>query len=373
MKKKLLLIPLVLIGIMLLVIAITLSSAMSVEPIIACEPIGDAHPLCGWQNPEDMEALPDERFVLVSEIGDQNGTIPGMISLLDLETETRTELYSGGTTVASGEWGELTCTEVANGVFSPHGIHLSERADGTLQLLVVQHGSRESIEMFEVIETDDTWELAWRGCAIVPDGSMINDVVATPDDGFLVTHMMTKSDNEMATFGEYIKGNVLGSDTGYVISWNPTDGFAQLANSSGIVPNGIQISDDGEIVFVNYSNGELRRINRLTGEIEARNDTLPPLDNATWAPNGRLILAGGSQNPVDMVAMMMNCTNLEAGTCPASHVILSVDPDTLASEVIYEGGPDTPGGAGTVGLEVSDGSLLIGTFAGDRIVRVNAD
>jgi hypothetical protein len=124
---------------------------------------------------------------------------------------------------------------------------------------------------------------------------------------------------------------------------------------------------------VNYSNGELRRINRLNGEIEASTDTLPPLDNATWTPDGRLLLAGGSQNFLDMMTIMMNCANLESGTCPASHVIIAVDPDTLEHEVVYEGGPDTPGGTGTVGLQVSDGSVLIGTFAGDRIVRVTPE
>ncbi len=155
MKKKLLLIPLAFIGIIVIAIVITLSSAMSIEPIMACDPIGDAHPICGWQNPEDIESLSDGRFVLVSEMGDQNGTTPGMISLLDLETETRTELYGGGATELAGDWGETTCTEVANGVFSPHGIHLSESTDSTLKLLVVQHGSRESIEMFQVIETDN--------------------------------------------------------------------------------------------------------------------------------------------------------------------------------------------------------------------------
>jgi hypothetical protein len=42
----------------------------------------------------------------------------------------------------------------------------------------------------------------------------------------------------------------------------------------------------------------------------------------------------------------------------------------METETVYEGGPGTPSGAGTVGLEV-DGALLIGSFAGDRIVRVD--
>ena len=42
--------------------------------------------------------------------------------------------------------------------------------------------------------------------------------------------------------------------------------------------------------------------------------------------------------------------------------IVALDPNTMETETVYEGGPGTPSGAGTVGLEV-DGALL------DRHVR----
>lgn len=104
----------------------------------------------------------------------------------------------------------------------------------------------------------------------------------------------------------------------------------------------------------------------MRGRVVARNTSLPPLDNVTWTPDGRLLVAGALAGPVEM----MSCLNLEAGRCPGAFAIMAVDPEILEGETIYEGGPDTPSGAGTVGLQVSDGSLLIGTFAGDRIVRV---
>ena len=45
------------------------------------------------------------------------------------------------------------------------------------------------------------------------------------------------------------------------------------------------------------------------------------------------------------------------------------DPDTLSLEVLFDHDPARLGGAGTVALE-HDGALWIGTFAGDRILRV---
>jgi hypothetical protein len=236
-----------------------------------------------------------------------------------------------------------------------------------MQLLAVQHGGRESVEMFEVIESSDGWGLAWRGCVIAPQGSMLNDVVATPGGGFLVTHMMTKSPSMAGMFVEYMKSSLFGMESGYVLAWQPSEGFRRLVSSAGAVPNGIEIAADGETVFVNYSaSGEIRRLNRLRDEIELSNNTLPPLDNATWAPDGRLLVSGALDNALQM----MGCTNLESGSCPGAFAIIAVDPETLESEIIYEGGPNTPGGAGTVGLRMNNGSLLIGTFAGDRIVLV---
>jgi hypothetical protein len=349
----------------LLIVAIP--SYISVEPITACDPIGHARPLCGWHNPEDMVALPDGRSVIVSEYGGLNGEKTGTLALLDLETETRHVLYSGGATQAAGDWGTSDCLEVTSEEFSPHGIHVSSRADGAMQLLAVQHGGRESVEMFEVIETPNGWALVWRGCVLPPDGSMLNDVAATPNGGFLITHMMTRGSSTAGMFVEYMKSSLFGANSGYVLEWRPNEGFRRLVSSEGAVPNGIEIAPDGETVFVNYSaRGEIRRINRRSDEVEASNTALPPLDNATWAPDGRLLVAGTLADALSM----MGCTNLETGSCPGAFAIIAIDPETLESETLYDGGPNTPSGAGTVGLHVSDGSLLIGTFAGDRIVRV---
>ena len=70
---------------------------------------------------------------------------------------------------------------------------------------------------------------------------------------------------------------------------------------------------------------------------------------------------------------MMSCFTVETGSCPScpgAFAIVALDPVTLHTETVYSGGPGTPSGAGTVGLMVDEETLLVGTFAGDRIVRV---
>ena len=57
---------------------------------------------------------------------------------------------------------------------------------------------------------------------------------------------------------------------------------------------------------------------------------------------------------------------IESGSCPLSFAIVAIDPDTLATETIFENtGP--PMGAATVAVQRGD-ELYMGTFAGDRII-----
>ena len=39
------------------------------EPIIECEAIGNARPICGFSNPEDIVALPGDQAILIGEYG----------------------------------------------------------------------------------------------------------------------------------------------------------------------------------------------------------------------------------------------------------------------------------------------------------------
>src|SRR6185503_13562392 len=107
-------------------------------------------------------------------------------------------------------------------------------------------------------------------------------------------------------------------------------------------------------------------IDRRSGAVEARALVSQP-DNVTWARDGSLRVASLRGRMREILA----CQGLEHGSCPAPFAIVALDPNTMETKTVYEGGPGTPSGAGTVGLDV-DGALLIGTFAGDRVVRVAA-
>ena len=340
------------------------ADAAQAQPITTCEPEGPARPVCSFTNPEDLVALPGGEAILVSEYGGMEGHVAGALAVLLLETDQRRELFRGGGAGAAATpgWGDAACPGPLSAAFSPHGIHLSTRDDGALQLLVVQHGGRESIEYFEVSGSGRDWSVEWRGCVVAPDDAWLNSVAALPGGGFVTTRMI-----ERPTDGADLATAIArGGPDGYVLEWLPGRGFAILGGSESQMPNGIEASADGRLVFLN-GGGEVRRIVRATGEIEARVQ-LGGLDNARWSSDGRLVVANLTSETPDDLAL---CFQLTSGACPMSFRIVAIDPDSMEIEELYSNqGP--PMGGGTIGLVIDD-ELFIGSFAGDRILRVDLE
>jgi hypothetical protein len=165
------------------------------EPAPGCETVGNVQGICGFPAPEDIDSFPDGKHLLFSPIvafdplGGMGDEAAQSLYLFDLETLTTspmTYLQDDSTE----RWGESGCDTAPGERFSPHGVHIGQRPDGTWQVLAVNH-VRESVEMYAVIEGAKP-SLAWRGCVMAPPNSNINDVVALPDGGLLVTHMVDR-------------------------------------------------------------------------------------------------------------------------------------------------------------------------------------
>lgn len=331
------------------------------EAITGCETTDNLRPICQFQNPEDLAPLPGGEALLVSEYGAMEGGRSGGLALYTLADNKRTVLFRGGD--ARGKpprgWGDPSCPGPPGPEFSPHGIDLAHRADGKLMLAAVQHGGRESIELFEVLGAGTGWKVEWRGCVIPPEGAWLNEVIVLRDGSLMTSHMMPRvAEAELFAARE----------PGWVWHWTPAGGFERVTGAAARLANGIELSPDEKTLYLNSSMGDgLQRIDLASGEVTGRAE-FGSLDNSTWAPDGKLLVALLLAADEESFAV---CADLQRGACPIPFQIVAVDPETMETSVRFDSA-GSPMGGGTVGLQVGS-ELFIGSFAGDRILRVRLD
>ncbi len=325
-----------------------------------CAPFDGLTPICGFQSPEDLALLPDGKGILVSEYGHM-GENEGKLSILHLADHSRTELYSSQSSNDlrgnNAIWGDTSCTEPE--YFSPHGIDLSQRPGGRWQLLVVNHGGREAIEMFELLKNDSAeWQLIWRGCVEARDDSSFNDVAAL-DNGFVTTRMMSR-DGGMLGMLDYF----LGRDTGFLWQWDLQSGLTPVANTEGVMPNGVVADKNINRVFINiYGEDKLRILDLASKEIVHEID-IRSADNTNWDTlnPGKLLVATHDFNFLDMAG----CLSDGSGNCPAEFDIVEIDANDFSKKLLFRADGKFYG-AGTAALRVGE-TLYIGSFTGERIL-----
>lgn len=334
---------------------------------VDCAPAGAVTPICGFQRPEDLEALPGGKLILVSEYGALSGARPGKLTVYRPADGAITPLFpteASAPPASTGKpWGDPSCTAAPGAEFSPHGIHHSAIGGGD-RVLVVNHGGREAVELFELelLDDDTNAKLIWRGCVPVPDGTWINDVVGLPGGGLAVTHMVERGTEEPTL----IEVESSRADTGEVLEWMPAGGWRKLPGTAGGLPNGIEVAADARTLYINYYFGDaVAAIERASGRQLWRTE-LPAPDNSSWHSDGRLLIASHRESLEAIIA----CGKAEgASFCASDYQIVALDPNTGAPETLFEGGREAIG-AVTVALPFAD-KLYFGSFVGTRMARVD--
>lgn len=326
-------------------------------PVLGCEAAAGIEVDCQFQNPEDLAPSPDGR-ILVSQFGGMEGNQAGNLAIYDPATRSLEVLFPNAAPLESS-WGDPACAPPDLKAFSPHGIDIQRRDDGRHQLAVVNHGGRESVELFEVAGDGS---LVWRGCVEGPDEAYFNDVVVLRSGGFWVTQMFPRDAGVLALIQSR-----LGIDTGWVYAWTPEAGFSKLPGTDAPFPNGLEKSEDERYAYIDtYATAGVLKVDVTRGEVVA-SYAVDNVDNSTWGEDGRLLVAAHTGGLNEMLA----CQELEEGACGMPFAILSLDPEDLSAEVrlVHQGAP--MGGA-TVALEL-DGVIYLGSFRGDRIAMLRPD
>lgn len=332
----------------------------------ACEAVGDFTPVCGFQRPEDIEVMTPGDWLLVSEYGGIRGEMPGRLSQYIPAAGKRRVLYPVAHNSADGsaDWGAPECPGPPGAMIDPHGIHHGP-AGGEERLLVVNHGGREAIELFELQDaaTPDRARLVWRGCVPAPAGIWLNDVVGLPDGGFAASHMVAPDATEEAL----VAAEVQRADTGWVMRWQPAGGWQRVPGSAGGLPNGLEISDAGDIIYVNEYFGDRVRAIRLNDGHELWSSEVSGPDNSSWTSDGALLVAS---HETDLAAVFA-CNAAPLAPCNLPYAIVALRADDGARVKLVTGGGANPMGAATVAVQLQD-NLYIGSYVGDRLVRTPA-
>jgi sugar lactone lactonase YvrE len=350
-----------------LVAALGLAACGGIEPIRECADRGDVRVLCGFQNPEDLAAAPGGEWIVVSQFPRLvDGEISGAGSLLALRPRDgeRRALYpsaeAGRESPVPGV-GSPDCSGPPDASrFSPHGIDVADVRGEEARLLVVNHGGREAIELFRLRIAPEGPSLAWEGCVPLPEDAQANDVAALPGGSFVTTKMLPREVSLLSTLRI-----AFGWPTGELLEWDLGGGWRPVPDTRASAPNGVVASADGEtLYFAAWGGSRLVRVGRDgSGRRELALSHHP--DNLSWTSDGQLLSTG----QMGSILMVPACGRIDSGTCPIPYSVLRVTPDASSFETVFEEDPAEIGGAGTVALD-HDGALWIGTFAGDRILRV---
>jgi hypothetical protein len=243
--------------------------------------------------------------------------------------------------------------------FTVHGIDL--RTEGPARTVyAVNHGGRESIEVFRLDASDAGLALTWIGCALVPDAGIANSVAALPDGGF-VTTVPLHGESELLDAG-------LERPTGGVLRWSAAEGWKELPDVELSFPNGVLVAPDGATLFVaGYTEQAVARLSLATGATAAKVAVPFNPDNLRWAPGGAILATGQNESPAVVQATCVSNPTVE--TCQVPTGISRIEPGTMQATTLFERDGDERFGAGTSSIVVGD-ELWLGSFRAKRLLRV---
>jgi sugar lactone lactonase YvrE len=311
-------------------------------------------------NAEDLMGLPESQWVITSGMTGVTAS-QGRLYAVDSTDFSCSEVfpYVASYSLDERRFGHLTAPDPLR--FEPHGIDVVRLPDGVIELYVVNHGGRESVEVFQVSIESRRPSLQWVGAAELPALTFGNDVAALGDGGFVVSfNRLPDPAQEGRTPAEPA------GETGGVLEWSPVDGWSILPGAGIYSANGIAVSGDGAWVYLaGWHSQCIKKVRRGGSAVESRTvDTEILTDNLTWTSDGRLLAAGAfNTTPDEFIAGHFSS---EPRLLFPSRV-LRVDPESLAIETLIEYGPETFGAA-TTGLHVKD-QIWVGAARDQGLAR----
>lgn len=302
--------------------------------------------ICGQRGPEDLVAM-GSGWAVASAYSQPGGVT--LISIADRTSYTAYPSDSARDQLDAETYPNCPGPPDASN-FTTHGVYVAPGEGPEHKLFVVGHGARESIEVFDVDTRGDMPSITWVGCAVAPDPIGLNSVRGLPDGGFITTNFLPR--------GQAFQSLMSGEKNGELWEWHTNTGWEIIPGSEASGANGVELSDDGETLYVAaWGSEKFFRLSRgAATPVREEIDLGFKIDNIHWASDGRLISAG---------QLSVN------GQVTQNWKILMIDPETLETETIFEQDAMPGFQGGTVALEVGD-EIWVGSYTGDRVAIIAA-
>jgi hypothetical protein len=333
-----------------------------------CSGAGPVPTICGFENPEDIEWVPDAGLLVVSDLRMWNVKIPGGGFLSALEpgsTEIRKLWPTGEADDLAPEpaFGDPSCPGPPDPkAFFNHGLTSVPRGDGAI-LYVVGHRSdrgegREAVEVFYLRGRGKDARVAWKACIPTEGAIQVNDVAVAPDGAVIVS-------NYQPTGSPWhtIRSVMLGRKTGDVMGWKALRGWRHVPDTAARQANGVAVSPSGEWIY--YSETGSGLVHRITSDGSPPHTTVKVggnPDNLSWTSRGTLLVATHTGG-----ARFLGCANGRL-PCRTSWEIHEIDPATMSEKriLVHDG---SSLGAVSAATEAG-GKIYLGSVFDDRIGAV---
>jgi hypothetical protein len=196
---------------------LVLCAACTLEPTRECEP-NDGHSfICGAQRPEDLARIPNTRWLVFSGFSNGAG-----LKLVDTRARTMRRFYTAepAQLAFDGQRFGFCPSPPDPTTLNTQGLSLRTLGESQHELYVVNHGGRESIEIFRIDAARDEPQIRWIGCIEMPAATPANSV-ATYSDGTVLASVLTHPGTSITDF-------VRGDATGGVYEWRPGERVFRL-------------------------------------------------------------------------------------------------------------------------------------------------
>ena len=320
-----------------------------------CLPEGGLQFICGPENAEDLVHIKGTPWVVTSGEG---------LYLLNVESKSWQELpisYPAESDNISPPFDSCP-SALADGERYAHGIAIRFHESGVHELYVVNHDTRESVEVYNLDSAGLLPAAHWKGCIPLGDQYFGNAVATLPNGGLAISVSFDKTTPDV--FSKMTAGEV----SGFAYEWFPAQGLQKTAGSELSSNNGIAASKDGNWLYINSSSrGEVTRVPRTAAAAKSlpRATTKLPVslaDNIHWTPEGTLLIAGH----LDGIPVSSACLQNGDRVCAMDSRIIELDPESMEIIRVWERNASENFGATTTALKVGD-TVWYGILRGDRV------